>query len=97
MYQYARRPQQRQAVVLWGQTDAAQHMLPAVTATPSEAEELAEMMSDINTYVEEMFVKFITGQEPLSNFGAFQSRLQQMGIERAIEIKQAGLQRYNSR
>jgi putative aldouronate transport system substrate-binding protein len=97
MYQYARRPQQRDAVVLWGQTEAAQHMLPAVTATPEEAEDLAEMMSDIETYVEEMFVKFITGQEPLDNFDAFQSRLQQMGIERAIEIKQAGLARYNSR
>ena len=49
-------------MVLWGQTDAAQHMLPAVTATPDEAEDLAEMMSDIETYVEEMFVKFITGR-----------------------------------
>ena len=49
-------------------------MLPAVTATPDEAEDLAEMMSDIETYVEEMFVKFITGQEPLDNFDAFQSR-----------------------
>ena len=52
------------------------------------------MMSDVNTYVEEMVVKFITGQEPVSNLGAFQSRLQQMGIERAIEIKQAGMERY---
>ena len=83
--------------MIWGQTDAAKHMLPAVTATPDEAEELAEMMSDIETYVEEMFVKFITGQEPLDNFGAFQDRLKQMGIERAIEIKQAGLARYNAR
>ena len=55
------------------------------------------MMSDINTYVDEMVVKFITGQEPLSNFGAYQNRLQQMGIERAAEIKQAGLDRYNAR
>ena len=42
-------------------------------------------------------VKFITGQEPLSNFGAYQNRLQQMGIERAVEIKQAGIDRYNAR
>jgi putative aldouronate transport system substrate-binding protein len=97
MYQYARRPQQRHAVQIWGQTEAALHKLPAVTATPAEAEELAEMLSDINTYVDEMVVKFITGQEPLSNFGAYQSRLQQMGIERAVEIKQAGTDRYNAR
>ena len=97
MYQYARRPQQRAAVQIWGQTEAAMHKLPAVTATPDEAEELAEMMSDINTYVDEMVVKFITGQEPLSNFDAYQDRLQQMGVERAIAIKQAGLDRYNAR
>ena len=29
--------------------------------------------------------------------GAYQERLQQMGIERAVEIKQAGLDRYNAR
>ena len=97
MYQYARRPQQRHAVQIWGQTDAAVHKLPAVTATPDEAEELAEMMSDINTYIDEMVVKFITGQEPLASFDAYQERLQQMGVERAIEIKQAGLDRYNAR
>ena len=97
MYQYARRPQQRNAIQVWGQTEAARHKLPAVTATPEESEELAEMMSDINTYVEEMVVRFITGQEPLANFDGFQNRLQQMGIERAIAIKQAGLERYQAR
>lgn len=97
MYQYARRPQQRNAIAVWGRTEAATHKLPAVTATPAESEELAEMMSDINTYVDEMVVKFITGQEPLASFDAFQNRLQQMGIERAIAIKQAGLERYQAR
>ena len=54
-------------------------------------------MSEVNTYREEMVVKFITGQEPIANFSQFQARLKQMGIERAIAIKQAGLERFNAR
>lgn len=97
IYQYAHRPQQRSAIQIWGQTDAAKHELPNISATPQEADQLASIMSEVNTYREEMFVKFITGQEPLSNFAAFQARLKQMGIEKAIQIEQAGLDRYNAR
>jgi putative aldouronate transport system substrate-binding protein len=97
IFQYANRPAQREAIQIWSQTQAEDHMLPPITSTPDESEELAEIMSEVNTYREEMFVRFITGQEPLSNFDDFQARLRQMGIERAIEIKQAGLERFNSR
>lgn len=97
IYQYANRPSQRDAIQIWSKTAVEDHMLPPITATPDEAEELAEIMSEVQTYREEMFVRFITGQEPLSNFDAFQARLEQMGIERAIEIKQAGLDRFNAR
>jgi hypothetical protein len=79
-------PAQRDAIQIWSRTEAADHMLPTITATPDEAEDLAEIMSEVETYREEMFVRFITGQEPLSNFDEFQARLEQMGIERAVEI-----------
>ncbi len=97
LYQYAERPAQRKAIELWAEADAETHQLPPISATAEEAEDLATIMSEINTYREEMLIKFITGQEPLSNFGAFQDRLKKMNIERAIEIKQAGLDRYNAR
>jgi putative aldouronate transport system substrate-binding protein len=97
IFQYANRPSQRDAIQIWARTDVEDHMLPNVTATPEESEELAEIMSEVQTYREEMFVRFITGQEPLSNFDAFRARLEQMGIQRAIEIKQAGLERFNAR
>jgi putative aldouronate transport system substrate-binding protein len=97
IWQYAHRKQQQDAIMLWAQTDAAKHMIPPTTPTPAEAEDKATIMSEINTYRDEMVVKFITGQEPIENFGAFQARLKQMGIERAIEIEQAALNRFNSR
>lgn len=97
IYQYAHRPAQREAIQLWAQTEADDHKLPLISATPDESEELAAIMSEVNTYRDEMVVRFITGQESLDNFDQYQAQLEQMGIERAIEIKQAGLDRYMAR
>jgi putative aldouronate transport system substrate-binding protein len=97
IYQYAHRPAQREAIQLWAQTEADNHKLPLITATPDESEELAAIMSEVNTYRDEMVVRFITGQESLDNFDQFLAQLERMGIERAIEIRQAGLDRYLAR
>ena len=97
IYQYAHRFAQQEAMKLWAMTDAAAHMIPPTTPTPAEAEDKATIMSEINTYRDEMVVKFITGQEPIENFAAFQAQLKRMGIERAIEIEQAALNRFDAR
>ncbi len=97
IFQYANRPAQRDAIQIWANTGADKHLLPPITSTPEESEDLATIMAEIKTYREEMVIKFLTGQEPLSNFGAFQDRLRKMGIDRVIEIKQAGLDRFNAR
>jgi len=44
-----------------------------------------------------MTLKFITGQEPIENFDKFVETIKNMGIDRAIEIKTAALQRYYKR
>jgi putative aldouronate transport system substrate-binding protein len=97
IFQYANRPAQRDAIKIWAKTDALKHMMPPITSTPDESEDLATIMAEVQTYREEMVIKFITGQEPLSNFAAFQDQLKKMGIDRAIEIKQAGMDRFNAR
>ena len=58
---------------------------------------LNRIMTDINTYREEMTHKFITGQEPLDNFDAFVEQIRSQGIEEAIQIKQDALDRYLAR
>lgn len=97
IYQYANRPAQREALSLWAITGAIKHRLPAVSATPKESQELAVIMAEVNTYRDEMFVKFITGQEPMANFAAYQAQLKKMGIDQAIAIQQAMLERYDKR
>jgi putative aldouronate transport system substrate-binding protein len=51
-------------------------------------------MADINTLRDERVVNWIMGVEPLSTFEEFQNICRGMGIERAIEIKQAVVGRY---
>ena len=54
-------------------------------------------MADIKTYVDDMQVKFMIGNESLDNFDAFVKNIEGMGIERAREIQKAALERYNQR
>ena len=54
-------------------------------------------MSDINTYVVENQVLFITGQKPLSDFDAFIAQVKSMGIEEVEAVYQGALDRYNNR
>jgi putative aldouronate transport system substrate-binding protein len=95
--QYYRRDQQRDAWKKWQQTQALEHKLPMVTPTPEESEDLAAIMSEIDTYADEMFVRFATGKESLDNFDKYLAQLKKMGIEKAIAIQQAALDRYLAR
>lgn len=69
-----------------------------LSASQSESEELAALGTNINTYVEEMSLKFITGQEPLDNFDNFVKTLKDsFNVDRYIEIEQSMYDRYLKR
>ena len=63
-------------------------VLPSFSFTAEASEERSNIMSDINTYVDEMTLKFITGVTPLSEFDNYMAQLKAMGIEDAIAITQ---------
>lgn len=46
------------------------------------------IMGDVQTYVDEMIMKFITGKEPLSHWDAYVAAVKRMNIDDAIEIYQ---------
>lgn len=71
--------------------------IPTITPTPEESAALATTMNEITTYVNEMTLKFIMGQEPISNFDIFTEQVKKMGIDNAIKIKQDALERFNNR
>lgn len=68
-----------------------------VTFTIEESEKIAELQTDITTYKDEMVLKFITGNEPLANFKAYQEKLKVLGIEELLSIYQDAYNRYLAR
>ncbi|MCZ8517731.1 extracellular solute-binding protein [Paenibacillus filicis] len=92
--QYAGKPEQRHALDIWSQP-SNERLLPRLTYTAEESAKNSSVMSDINTYLNEMYNKFVMGIEPLDNFDKFVKTIQGMGIDEAVKIRQAALDRYN--
>ncbi|MZQ85029.1 extracellular solute-binding protein [Paenibacillus sp. 5J-6] len=95
--QYLALQTQRDAVTTWQKTDVDKHKLPPITATPEESTELAKIMTDLNTLVDEMTLKIILGTEPLDSFEKYQEKFKSVKLSRALEIKKASLDRFNKR
>ncbi|RAP75201.1 extracellular solute-binding protein [Paenibacillus montanisoli] len=94
--QYLVLPEQKKALEVWSQPTVERKM-PLVTPTQEESGKFASVMTDIQTYRDEMLLKFIMGAEPIENFDKYVKKIQSMGIEDAIQIQQAALERFNKR
>jgi len=70
---------------------------PGVTLTTEESNQLDELVSSLSTYVSETAVKYITGEESLDNFDQFVATLNEMGLPKVLEIRQAAYDRYLAR
>ena len=82
---------------LWAQNGIQPAGLPATTMLTDESSEYASKYNEVNTYAEEMFSKFIMGQESLDNFDSYLKTLDQLGLPRVLELQSAALDRYNKR
>ncbi|WP_130858710.1 extracellular solute-binding protein [Gracilibacillus phocaeensis] len=69
---------------------------PLVYLTKDEQDELNTIEVDLESYVEQMEAKFITGVEPMSNWDSYVETIENMNIERYIEINQAAYDRWAS-
>ncbi|OPA79440.1 ABC transporter substrate-binding protein [Paenibacillus selenitireducens] len=94
--QYLALDNQKDALSIWSHPTGERKM-PLVTPTNDESSQFASIMTDINTYKDEMFLKFIMGAEPLDNFDKYVKKIETMGIEDALKIQQAALERFNKR
>ncbi|GHU73189.1 sugar ABC transporter substrate-binding protein [Clostridia bacterium] len=68
--------------------------LPPITLTPEEATQRSELMTQVNTYTNEMLLKFVTGAESLDNFDSYITTVNSLGLTDAIAITQTALDRY---
>ena len=97
MEQYASRPQQQDAIKTWSNTDMEKHLLPNISLLPKDTNAMAKKISAVNSYKDEMLVKFITGAEPISKFDDFIKGLKERGIDEYLKLMNEAYERYNNR
>lgn len=85
-----------QATGEWSKANT-DYVLPPITQSAEENEEYSTIMADIETYVEQMTLKFIMGVEPIDKFDEYVEQVKKMNIDGAIELRQAALDRYEAR
>lgn len=95
--QYYTLPQQKTALDTWSTGSQKDHVFPPLTLTTAENTEFSKIMGDIQTYTDEMLVKFILGTEPISGFDAYMAKIKTLKIDRAVELYQAAYTRFLSR
>jgi putative aldouronate transport system substrate-binding protein len=95
--QYMALEEQRNAIKVWEVPGSAEKTVPPLTPTPEESREYSQIMNEINTYKNEMFLKFVLGTESFDAWDAYLATLGRLGIERALEIQNAALARYKAR
>ena len=97
MEQYASLPQQKEAIEIWSNTNVEEHILPTTYMTVEESADLSKKISSIQTYKDEMLLKFIMGIEPMENWDAFTAELENRGVNEYIQCTQEAYERYLNR
>lgn len=77
-----------QLIAEWTWADASTALIypPYITLSAEDQKICEQIFSDVDTYMSDMEMRFITGVEPLSNFDGFVNSMKRMGIDKAVEI-----------
>lgn len=85
------------ALDIWAKNGTTPAGLPPTTLLPDEASVYAAKFNEVSTYTDEMFAKFIMGQESLDNFDKYVEVLYSLGLQDVLDIQSAALERYQNR
>jgi len=89
--------EQKDALTIWD-NDRDKYILPPITQTVDEGSEFSRIINEINTYYDEFTSKYIMGELPEDAYEKeFIPTIKSLNIDRALELRQAALDRYNSR
>lgn len=75
--------------------DKAYQPFQASIPSLEEGKKLSQIFADLNTYIDEMYIKFITGETSLDEYDTYVSNCQKLGCDTAREIYQKGLDALN--
>ncbi len=90
-------PEQRNASDKWAQGDYSLLLSPNVQYAPEESATLGTILNDVNTYKNEMVLKFVMGIEPMTKYDDFLKTIKNMKIENAVKITQDAYDRFDKR
>ena len=82
---------------VWADADFSLNYPGTISLTPEQNARLQEWTGDssqLGSYITEMKIKFITGEEPLSNFDTYLANLETMGIQNIVDIYQEAYDAY---
>lgn len=88
---------ERAAISVPWRAASAERILPPLSPAPEDVQTYASIMSEVDTYIDEMTANFISGREPLENFESFQSTLEGQGLTEALAIMQNALDTYEAK
>jgi len=97
--QYFPLPEQQAALATYSFSGVDNFTLPPVTASQAESRELATIMQEINTYVDEKTARWLLGTEAITDasWNDYIATINRMNIDRAIAIQNAALDRFRRR
>jgi len=87
----------QEMIQIWTDTNVLEHTYPAISPSVEEAEQISNKLVTIDTYCQEMIVKFIIGMEPMENYDAFVDQVKALGLEDVLAVRQAMYDRYMAR
>jgi putative aldouronate transport system substrate-binding protein len=90
-------PEKTEGHKIWANADTSLILPAALSFTGDESAKINEINTDMAKYTADMTNKFVTGEEPLSNYDNFVQTLKKMRIEEALKIYQAAYDRYKAR
>lgn len=90
-------PEQGEARTLWQSLDSGAN-LPKLVVAQEDADEYRMILNEVKTYVQEMYIKFITGQANLdSDWDTYLNTLNGMDLPYATECMQKAYEAYQNR
>ncbi len=99
--QYYEYPQQIEGYKMWSENvdNVRKRMLPSgLTPIGDEIDEISVLSTDLETYVKDMCLKFVTGEEPIENYDKFRETLKtSFNVDKYLEIQQNMYNRYMAR
>lgn len=81
----------------WAEASTALIYPPYIAISVEDKAFCDSVMDDVNTYITEMELKFITGEEPLTNFDLYVNQLDKMGVNKALDIYRKAYEAYQAR